>query len=39
MGKLFEKGYAQANSYIANRADGQNSYLAVEGGQQLALSI
>ena len=29
---LFEKGYAQANSYIANRADGQNSYLAMEGG-------
>ena len=30
---LFEKGYAQANSYLANRGrQGENSYLVMEGG-------
>ncbi|PQM55454.1 MAG: hypothetical protein CML39_08070, partial [Rhodobacteraceae bacterium] len=35
---LFEKGYAQANSYIANRGNsGENSYKVMEGGSAIGL--
>ena len=36
-GCLFEKGYAQANSYIANRVVGENSYKVMESGGAIGL--